>query len=217
MLKKLFKARFGGDKASPAGRELATVADLQVGDLVTFKHRLALPPSVQGQTFEVARIGAYEYEDGLYPQLALEGTEAGRIYLGFKDGDASELCLSRDAPRQDLLRLFDEQAFGALWDEDFAEIAVAEALADYDGWLGERYAQTRKSAEGYFHDKDCRGVQLSEYQDDDADELRVHECEDPSGRFGLTVEVWGDGGTDVSLDVHCSGDVVESMWPGEGA
>lgn len=215
MLKKLFRARFG-DRSAPAGRQLAGVADLQLGDLLTFKHRLALPPSIQGETFEVARIGAYEYEDGLHPQLALEGTAAGRIYLGYKDGDSNgELCLSRDLPRKDVLRLFGEEAFGALWEEDFAELAVAEALADYDGWLGERYAQTRKDAEGYFHDRDCRGKRISQFADDDADELRVYECEDADGRFGLTVEVWGDGTTDVSLDVHCPADVIESMWPGD--
>lgn len=216
MLKKLFRARFGDRSTAPGGRELTSVVDLQPGDLLTFKHRQALPANIQGETFEVSSVAAYEYADGLHPQLTLEGATVGRIYLSFKDGDAAELSLSRDLPRQDVLRLFPEDAFAALWEEDFAELTVAEPLEDYAGWLGERYAQTKKSAEGYFHDSDCRGKQLSQYQDDDADELRVHECEDAGGRFGLTVEVWGDGTTDVALDVHCPGDVIESMWPGDG-
>jgi len=216
VLRKLLRARFGkrADQRD-ADRRLETPNDLRAGDLVTFKHRLALPPSVQGQTFEVSAVGTYEYEDGMYPQLTLDGAEAGRIYLGFKAADAAELSLSRHAPRADVLRLFDEAAFSALWDDGFADLDVVEPIDDYQGWLGERYAQTRNWAEGYYHDRDCRGETLSQYQDDDSEELRYHECEDPSGRFGLTVEVWGDGETEVSLEVQCSADVIESMWPGE--
>ena len=216
MLRKLFRARFG-DKSADTGRRLASATDLQQGDLLTFKHRLALPPSVQGETFEVAKVGSYEYEDGLYPQLALDGAEAGRIYLSFKADDATELCLARDLPRKDVLKMFGEEAFATLWDEDFVDLAVAEPLDAYDGWLADGYAQTKKWAEGYFYDRDCRGEDLSQYQDDDSEELRYHECEDASGRFGLTVEVWGDGDTDVSLEVNCPPDVIESMWPGDGA
>ena len=215
MIRKLLRARFG-DKSAPSSRSLGSVVDLAVGDLLTFKHRLVLPPRVQGQTFEVAKVCTYQYEDGLYPQLTLDGAEAGRIFLSFKDGDARELSLSHDVPGKDVLTLFDEAAFSALWDEGLVDLNVAEKLAAYEGWLAERYAQTKQWVEGYFYDRDCRGETVSTHQDDDSEELRYHECEDPSGQFGLTVEVWGDGDTDVSLDVSCPADVIESMWPGEG-
>ena len=214
MLKKLLRARIGG-KPADSGRHLEGVADLRSGDLLTFKHRLVLPPGIQGQTFEVAKVGTYEYEDGLYPQLTLDGVEAGRIYLGFKDGDAAELCVSREVPRKDVLELFDEAAFSTLWDDDFADLQVGNPLDAYEGWLAKSYSQTKKWATGYFHDRDCRGEQTSKYQDDDAEELRYHECEDTSGRFGLTVEIWGDGDTEVCLDVNCPPDVIEAMWPGD--
>ena len=214
MLKKLFRARFG--RAAAPGRTLASPADLRAGDLLTFKHRLSLPPDVQGQTFEVARVDTYQYEDGIYPQLTLEGAEAGRFFLGFKASDPAALCLSKTAPRKDVRRLFAEDAFGALWEEDFVDLEVVEKLAAYDGWLADGYSQVKKWSEGYFYDRDCRGEKLSNFQDDDAEELRYHECEDATGRFGLTVEVWTDGETEVTLDVNCPADVIESMWPGEG-
>ena len=213
MLRKLFRARFGKD-AEP-GRKLDGVADLRAGDLITFKHRLALPPSVQGQTFEIAKASGYEYEDGLYPQLALDGAEAGRIYLSFKATDATEISISRDLPRKHMLKIFGEDEFATLWDDDFAELAVVEKLETYEGWLAESYSQTKKWAEAYFHERDRRGETISAHQDDGSEELRYHECEDASGQFGLSVEVWSDGETEVSLEVHCPPDVIESMWPGD--
>ncbi len=214
MLRKLFRARVGG-RSPDSQRRLDSLVDLQAGDLVTFKHRLALPPSVQGQTFEVSAIATYQFEDGLHPQLTLAGAEAGRIYLGFRANDPAEMSLSRNAPRADVLRLFDEDAFSALWDDDFADLEVAAKLPEYEGWLAGRYAQIKKWAEGYYYDRDCRGEELSSYADDGSEEFRYHECEDASGHFGLTVEVWGDGDTEVSLDIDCSPDVIEAMWPGE--
>ena len=62
--RKLF--RRGGSE--PGGRRLEGPGDLSPGDLLTFKHRLALPPNVQGQTFEVSSIATYEFEDGLHPR-----------------------------------------------------------------------------------------------------------------------------------------------------
>ena len=214
MLKKLLRARFG--RAAEPGRTLTGPADLRTGDLLTFKHRLSLPPDVQGQTFQVSRVDTYQYEDGIYPQLTLDGAEAGRVFLGFKATDAVEICLSKTAPRKDVRRIFAEDAFGALWDEDFVDLEVVEKLDAYDGWLADAYSQVKKSSEGYFYNRDCRGEELSSFLDDDAEELRYHECEDTTGRFGLTVEVWTDGDTEVTLDVNCPADVIESMWPGEG-
>ena len=213
MLKKLLRARFSKGDANEA-RSLESPADLAAGDLVTFKHRLALPGDVQGQTFEVSSVGAYEFEDGLYPQLTLDGAESGRIFLSFKAGDVTELCLSREVPRRDVLRLFDEDAFSALWDEGFADLQVASRLDAYDGWLADAYSQVKKWAEGYYHSRDRRGETLSQYADDDSEELRYHECEDATGRFGITVEVWSDGETEVTLDVNVAPDVVDAMFPG---
>ena len=215
MLRKILRSRFG-KRSDDGPRQLSGPGDLAAGDLLTFKHRLLLPPEVQGQTFEVSAVGAYHFEDGLYAELTLDGTGRDRIYLGFDAGDASELSLSRTVPRADVLRLFDEDAFAALWDEDFAELKVMDAPPQYEGWIAKRYGQTKKWAEGYYYDRDPRGERPSRLQDDDAEELRCHECEDDTGRYGLSVEVSADGETEVFAEVNCPPDVIESMWPGEG-
>ena len=217
MLRKLFGRRAGGRAAERGGgeRRLEGAGDLRAGDLLTFKHRLVLPPPVQGQTFEVSSVGAYQFEDGLEVQLVLDGGAGERIYLDFDAGDPSALTLSRSVPRRDILRMFGEDEFSALWDEEFAALEVRSTLPEYEGWLAARYSQIEKGVEAWYYDRDCRGEALSPHQDDDGLELRCHECEDDTGRFGLSVEVRSGGETDVSLDVRCPADVIDTMWPGE--
>lgn len=216
MLRKLWRTRFGDRAGAAPVRRLDAAGDLCAGDLLTFKHRLSLPPALQGQTFEVSEVGTYHFDDGLHTQLTLDGVEGGRVFLQMPERGATGLCLSRQAPRSDVLRLFDEDAFAALWDDGLATLPLATPLPEYEGWLAERYAQQVNFGEGYFYGRDRRGERVSRHVDDDAEELRYHECEDASGRFGVTVEVWADGETEVSLDVNCPLDVIESMWPGEG-
>lgn len=210
-LGKILRSRFG-KQDSP--RQIDTPGDLLAGDLVSFKHRLALPPEVQGKTFELTSVATYEYDDGIYPQLTLDGESGERIYLVFKASNPRALTLSRMVPRKDVVRLFDEERFGQLWDDGFSEFETVEALPSYEGWIGEHYIQTKNSAEGYYHDRDCRGIEIT---DDEGEEFRAHECEDSSGRFGLSVEVYGDGETEVSVEVNCDADVIESMWPGDAS
>ena len=212
---KLLRSRLRRDK--DVGRRLDKPSDLQAGDLLSFKHRLALPDGVQGRTFEIASVATYQYESGIEVQFTLIGEDRAKLYLGLDPKESQpELCLSRVVPRRDVQKLFDEDAFATLWDEDtFAELDVKEPLDRYAGWLAEGYAQVKKDAVGFYYDRDCRGETLSLRQDDDSEELRYHECEGSDG-FGLNVEIWGDGETDVSLEVYCGTDVIESMWPGDG-
>ena len=213
---KLVRSRFRRDKEE--GRRLEKPAHLLAGDLVSFKHRLALPQDIQGRTFEVASVATYQYESGIEVQFTLVGEEGTNIYLGLDPKEARpELCLSRDLKRRDVLKLFDEDAFAGLWDEDeFAELDVEKPLERYAGWLADSYSQVTKDAVGFYYDRDCRGETLSMRQNDDSEELRYHECEGSNDNLGLNVEIWGDGETDVSLEAYCDADVIEAMWPGDG-
>ena len=74
---KLVRSRFRRDKED--GRRLERPADLLAGDLVSFKHRLALPPDIQGRTFEVASVATYQYESGIEVQFTLLGEEGTKV------------------------------------------------------------------------------------------------------------------------------------------
>ena len=88
-----------------------------------------------------------------------------------------------------------------------------EAPKELEGWLSDHYKQETKEAEAYYFDYDCRQKELSRFQDDDSQELRYHECIAQDERYALSVEVWADGETDVSLVVYTPVEVVAEFWP----
>ncbi len=207
----MFKKFFGGEETS---RELLHPEQLQAGDIIAFKPRRSLPDELRGQQFEVTKAGGYQYsETTITKELTLRSEDNKTYYLSIDDNDGDPLlCFSVKLPESVLFTLFDEEAFSELWGEGFATLTVKEKPADLEDWLANRYTQRIKEGEAYYYDYDCGGVVPEE---DEGEELRYHECVgDIDGRL-LSVEVWGDGDTDVSLVVLSSVDVIEEMWPSE--
>jgi len=207
----MFNKIFGGND-SP--RTLTDPSQLQVGDIVAFKQRRSLPNELQGQQLEVTKVGGYQYsETEITKELTLRSEDNKTYYLSVDDNDGDPLlCFSIKLPEPMLFTLFDEDEFSELWGDDFVTLAVKEKPAELAGWLSDTYTQRMKEGEAYYYNRDCGGVVP---EDDEGEELRYHECVgDVDSRY-LSVEVWGDGDTDVSLVAFCPVDVIEDMWPGE--
>ncbi len=207
----MFKKFFGGNDAP---RTLTDPVQLQVGDIVAFKQRRSLPNGLQGQQLEVTKVGGYQYaETEVTKELTLRSEDNKTYYLSVDDNDGDPLlCFSVKVPESMVLTLFDEEEFSQLWGDDFVTLMVKEKPEELASWLADSYTQRMKEGEAYYYNHDCGGKVP---EDDEGEELRYHECVgDVEGRY-LSVEVWGDGDTDVSLVAICPGDVVEEMWPSE--
>jgi len=200
-----------GPRKSPT-----TVGDLRPGDILTFKQRRTLPDEMQGGSYEVAAVSGYQYEDGLYTQITLVGQDRRALYLGFDPrDDEGELCWSKPISRSTVLELFDEETFADLWEDGFTRLETLHEPADFFGWLTGAYQQTKNQAIAYYFDQDMRDEHLSKVMDDNSEELRYHECTGSDDRFSITVEVWADGETEVTLDVVTPSDVIETIFPAE--
>ena len=212
-----FKKWLDRDKP-PATRVLNTVMDLQFGDLVSVKPRSSLPLALQGETLEVTAVCAYEYQDGWVTELGVKSSSNHHYGLTLQQ-DNGEITLEFSVllSRAQVLALFGEEAFADLWEEGFAQLQVKPQAAQQDtalsGWLSDHYYQTENMATAYYHKRDLRQSPPSQYQDDDALELRYHECEGRDDHYGLTVEIWADGDTQVYLVYACAVDVISELWP----
>jgi len=80
--------------------------------------------------------------------------------------------------------------------------------------LADNYQQEVKNSEGYFYSRDCGDELPSTHQDDDGQEFHFHECSALNDdNHALSVQVWGDGETDVFLEVSTPLDVIADMLP----
>lgn len=209
----MFENLFGNKDSSD--RKLTSVNDLIVGDIVVFKERLSLPTEIQGQQFEVIKSAGYYYSDGLVKELTLRNANNDSYFLSYDDNDGDpELLLSRKVSRKQVSQLFDENDFSQLFDENkFPCLKVQNSLAELKGWINDDYQQEEKLVEAYYYDRDCSENPPNNFDDDDGEELRYHECEAADDNYYLTVEIWEDGTTEVSVGLCCPEDVVEGLLP----
>jgi hypothetical protein len=209
MFKSLFKKK---DKAPV--RRLESAQELQVGDIIKFKHRSVLPSQVQGKQFEVTGVGTYQYHRQISKELQLRGEDDQIVFLAIEEEDGKiELALSLKISRKSVLSLFDEDQFSELWQEEFPTLKVQTVLPELEGWVSDNYCQKTKMAEAYYYDYDCSQNPPSQFVDDDGDELRYHECTAEDDSYALSVEIWEDGSTDVALVVYTPTDMIEEFWP----
>lgn len=207
----MFKKLFGGNNLP---RTLTAPDQLQVGDIIAFKQRRSLPVELQGEQFEVTKVGGYQYSaTEITKELTLRSADNKTYYLSVEDNDGAPLLsFSIKLPEPMVLTLFDEDEFSQLWGDDFVTLTVKEKPEELASWLADNYTQRMKEGEAYYYNHDCGG-KIPE--DDEGEELRYHECVGNVDARYLSVEVWGEGDTDVSLVALCSVDVIEEMWPGE--
>ena len=209
MFKKLF-----GKRQSPL-RNLTDVSQLIEGDIISLKHRRELPDELEGQTLEVVKIGTYQYEHELVTEFSLK-SESNKVYqLAMIDEDGEQsLCFSIKLKRTEVLSVFSEDEIAELWNPDCFPEVVVQDTGVFGDWLAEGYQQSTKEAQAFYYSRDCRNQAPSNNEgEDNGEELRYHECEGNDDRFGLCVEVWGDGSTDVWLQKYTDIDVIEQFFP----
>lgn len=215
MFSKLLRS-LRGDSARAAHRQVRHLGDVLPGDLISFKPRRSLPAPLQGETFEVPQITTCQYEGAVEWQLELIDTNRQRWYLSFeRDAPEGALCLSKPISRHDVRELFGEAEFGLLWEPGYSELVVQAQPAELAGWLAQRYIQTANFSEGYLFTEKISGP-LSNQEDDGSEPFRYHECEGDDDTYGLSVEVWADGDTDIALELTVPADVVDRIWPADG-
>ncbi len=208
MFKKIVKAFTSKDKTED--RTISNVSDLRVGDIVTFKQRSELPFILQGVDAEVTGLGCYEYSDENEKELTLKTTRGDVFHLALVDDDGERyLSLSKKLASSQVSSLFEEDNFSLIFDEEnFATDLVLQNSHEDDlaGWLDDNYSQTMKNKQGFYH-------QGSEKPSGTGQEFLSHYCEAENDAYGLQIEIWQDGATDIFATCDCSEDVIQDFWP----
>lgn len=196
-------------------RTLTNPGELKIGDIVALKERRSLPPELQGQQLEVTHVSTYQYSSSIEKEFTLRSADSTSYYMSVDDNDGDPiLCFTNKIPRGSVLEIFDEDEFSQLWEPEFINLKVRSKPDQYAHWLTDSYQQIIKDEEGYYYNHDCTDKPPSRRSDDDGEEFRYHECEGaPDNDRSLIVEVFGNGETDVFLEVSTPLDVIDELWP----
>lgn len=208
-LKSIFK------KEQPQ-RTITQAKDLMVNDIIVLTDSFALPENLRTQQFQVTAVNSYEFEHKTQTEWVLSGNHNIELYLSLDIDDKTYLKLSLKIEHQDVESLFNLDDFSTIFDEPGN--AFLQRLNDNDttnGWTSDQYQQRIFSQVGYFHRKDHRSEQLSQFEGKDAGEqFELYQLLNQDENCGVELEVWPDGDTDVFLTLYRPTTDIVDMYPG---
>lgn len=207
------KKMFGKEEKQ---RTLTSPNELNTGDIIVLTDSFALPESLRQQQFQVSSVNSYEYEEQTQTEWVLTGINELEIFLSLDVDDKTYLKFALKIEHQDVECLFDLDNFSELFDEPGqAFLNRQQDNEKTTNWTNEQYQQSLFAKVGYFHRKDHRSENLSPYEGKESGEqFELYQLLDQNQSFGIEVEVWQDGDTDVFLTMYRPFSDIVDMYPG---
>lgn len=197
-----------------AARVLEKPEDLEIGDIITF--RFLPQATLSGKNFQVTAIHTLDFKQGEFTHFTLQGENSQPIDLTWHENEGEILLAIRQKiTRETVDTLFGLEAFSAIFEEEsFVNLARYGKVADLEGWLADNYYKSIDCRKGYLHAGDYREHELPHFEDE-SEGLDYYLLLDKTEAFGVEVEVYNDGESDVYIMLYCPLSVIESMWPGK--
>ena len=191
-------------KTDKAQRRLTHVNQLLTGDILQITDSFALPEQLRNQKFEVTSVTSYEYEHKTQTEWLLSGGSELIIFLALEVDDVSELKFSIKIEHEDVESLFDLDEFSEVFAEPGQAFLTKKEDTDVtSSWTSDEYQQSIFARTGYFHRKDHRSEQLSEYEGKESGEqFELYTLYNEDQSKGIEIEVWQDGETEVFLTLY---------------
>jgi hypothetical protein len=207
------KTLSGAITAPTSSRKLETPDDLQIGDIITF--RFLPQAALSGKSFQVHAINTADFKQGRFTVFMLQGESNQPLYLTeCVNGEESYLSLRQKVNRAIVDKVFGLEQFSSIFEEGYGEALKAVAAPEQlEGWLAEEYYKSIDCRKGYRHEGDYRNRVLPRYEDE-SEGFDYYLLLDKSEAFGVEVEVYNEGESDVYIALYQPLSIIESMWPG---
>ena len=207
------KKLFGNE---PKQRSVTQVKDLQLNDMIAMSDSFGLPSLLRDQQFQVTAINSYEFEHRTQTEWVLTGQSDIELYLSLEVDDKTYLKFSLKIAHEDVESVFDLEQFSTVFDEPGQATLNRQGDSQLtQDWSDEFYRQQAFAQVGYFHRKDSRTTNLSQYQGSDSGEqFELYTLYNEQESKGVDIEVWQDGDTDVFLTLFRPTTDIVDMYPG---
>jgi len=204
------------NKSDDEQRKLSSASELRINDIIVLSDSFALPENLRAQQFQVTAVNSYEYEHHTQTEWVLKNSQNTQLYLTLDVDDEVYLKFALEIEEEDVETLFNLDDFATIFEEQ--NNAFLERQQDSEKtkqWSSEQYQQCIFAQVGYFHRKDHRSENLSEFEGKDAGEqFELYQLMDVDDSRGIDVEVWSDGDTDVFLTLYRPVSDIVDMYPG---
>nr|VFJ73252.1 MAG: hypothetical protein BECKFM1743C_GA0114222_107153 [Candidatus Kentron sp. FM]VFJ77384.1 MAG: hypothetical protein BECKFM1743A_GA0114220_109801 [Candidatus Kentron sp. FM]VFK20781.1 MAG: hypothetical protein BECKFM1743B_GA0114221_107282 [Candidatus Kentron sp. FM] len=213
LLKSLFRSR--QEAGQDTSRVLEHPKDLQLGDIVEFgftgQQRIS-NQSLRVEDIDTCDLGGEQHKKTVF---TLRGTGTEEIRLAVVDnGQGERIELGCPVFPEDVARIFDQDAFIDLLDPETGVHHILERDGEPEqlaGWTASVYRQ-EAGHNAYYHPGDYRFRQLPDFEEDNAFSYYFLVSDDR--QFGLEVQVYDGGRTNVYLLVYLPISRIEELWPG---
>lgn len=207
------KKLFGNEEKQ---RAVTQAKDLQLNDMIAMSDSFGLPSLLRDQQFQVTAINCYEFEHRTQTEWVLTGQSDIELYLSLEADDKTYLKFSLKITDADVETLFDLDEFSTVFDEPGqAQLARQSDSTHTQDWSDSHYQQQAFAQVGYFHRKDNRVSNLSQYEGSDSGEqFELYTLYNQDEDKGIDIEVWQDGDTDVFLTLFRPVTDIVDMYPG---
>lgn len=209
-----FKKLFNKD--SQPQRQLQQPEQLQEHDIIEFSDSFALPNVLRGQQLQVTAINSHEFEHRIITEWALKGHSEQNFYLTLEQGAQPYLKIVMRLEEADIDVLFNHDELAEIFDEPGNAIVHRLSQSpNSENWTCEQYNQHIFAQMGYFHRQDHRNSEPSKYQGSDAGEaFELYALRGIDDQFGLDLQVWSDGDTDIFVSLYRPITDIKEFYPG---
>ncbi len=209
-----FKKIFNKDQDTQ--RQLTSVEQLQINDIIELSDSFALPENLRAQQYQVTAVNCYEFEHKVQTEWVLKNNLNQLIYLTLDVDDETYLKFALKIEHEDVETLFDLDDFAEIFEEPGeAFLEKKSDSAQTHQWTSDQYQQCIFAQVGYFHRQDNRSENISNFESKDAGEqFELYQLLDQDESRGIDIEVWEDGDTDVFLTLYRPLTDIVDMYPG---
>jgi hypothetical protein len=207
-----FKNLFGSRAGKSKPRKLPHPRDLRIGDIVKFQY--IDQSDVSGKEFEVSQINTYLYDDLCYPELVLKDRSSNIIYLMVEEEDGDEyLALSKKVSKTQMSEIISHEDMSRILKQGSGiKIGIITKPLGFESWLTDNYRVVDNNIIGSFVKGDAR--YLSSEEINRQEHFTSYILENSDNEYGLEIEVYKTGETELSVTVYHDIEGIEEMWPG---
>ena len=198
-------------------RQLNHPSELKKGDMFSVIDSFAYPAWLKGETLRVTDIQTYQYQHSSDTEFVLETNSGQVVFLQIEQDDGEQWAnFSIKIQRNEVEEIFSLDEFARIFDEEsLTHITVQNTPERFMQFLAKSYQQSESPYVCYFHNKDYRNQTLPRYEQEGGEPCEMICLASDNEGFGLNIEIWDGGETEVSLTLMRPMSDIVDLFPGD--